>query len=1054
MSSQLGGAAVTQSISLSGTSGQGFSIAQSPQTTWLQVSPATGTLSASPTSITLTANPAGLSVGIYLTALQITSGSTLVSVAVTFNVGSVGASPASLSFTYQTGGQLPPAQSISLSGGSGATFTAVPSANWLQVAPASGTLPATVTAQLNSAVVSTLATGTYNANITITPSAGGAVTVPVTLTVTALAQITINPAAINFFYQIGGSNNVTQQTFTLSTNSPQAVNFGFGVQVDPNPAGLSWLTVSPSGGVVPANGSISITASINPGTLQSGTYNGTILLFAPNATPSNQTIPVHLTIATSPLLSVPSNQINFVYQVGAALPAAQTVTPTSTGTALAYTVTFAAAIGSSNWLTVNPSIGSTPNPFTLTANPTGLTPGLYTGTVTVSPSGAANGPQQIPVTLRVSNDAVVTSSLSSLSFAYQTGQALPPVQSLKISSSTGAALTYTAATTSTWLILGGQTSGNTDGTITVQVNPSGLSVGPIDGTITVTATNPTTGAAVANSPLSIPVRLYVSNTPLLVGNPTALTFTAQVGGAIPQAQAISLSSTSTDQLTFQTQVVTDNGGNWLFVGPGSGSTPNTLVVSVVPSLLSGGTYTGSIRVTATTAAGAAVANSPLVIPIVLSTTQGTLAASPASLTFAQTTGGAAPAPQTIQITGAGGSAPFNIAVNAGTIAVTWLSATPASGNLPGSVSVSVDGSRLSPGTYQGTITVTAQGLAGSPLTIPVTFTVGASAITASPASLTFNAAVGGGAPANQTINVSSAGLLTFTASASVTSGGNWLSVTPASATTPAALTVSVNPAGLAAATYSGSITITSPGAAGSPLTIPVSLSVGTTLRSGVLSHIAAGGPWTTVISLINTSAAAVPVTLNLHGDDGTPLVLPLTTTLQGVTQTPNTASVNAVINPNATLLVTIGSGIPNTVVGWVDVVASGSINGYAIFRTTSGGLSSEGTVPLQTQFGSKLVVPFDNTTGLVTGIALTNISAFPTVTATMYDQDGNSLGTQSLNVTVNGHTSFVLPQTLPPTAGKQGILVLQSTGANGLAGLGLRFSSLGTFTSVPTILAQ
>src|ERR1035441_4053169 len=35
-------------------------------------------------------------------------------------------------------------------------------------------------------------------------------------------------------------------------------------------------------------------------------------------------------------------------------------------------------------------------------------------------------------------------------------------------------------------------------------------------------------------------------------------------------------------------------------------------------------------------------------------------------------------------------------------------------------------------------------------------------------------------------------------------------------------------------------------------------------RTRVLSHIAAGGDWTTVMTLVNTSAAAVPVTVALH----------------------------------------------------------------------------------------------------------------------------------------------------------------------------------------------
>jgi hypothetical protein len=910
---------------------------------------------------------------------------------------------------------------------------------------------------LNPAVISTLAVGTYNGNITITLNTGNPVSVPVTLTVSAISQVAINPASLSFFSQIGGGNNVTQQAFTLSTNSPQSMSFGLGVQVDPNPAGAQWLTVNPSGGGIPANGSISITANVSAGSLPAGVYNGSLLVFAPNATPPNQTIPVRLTVSANPLLNVPTAQITFAYQLGTANPPAQTLTPTSTGTALAYTVAFTPTTGG-NWLTVTPTSSTTPNPISLVPNPAGLAPGTYTGSLTVTPLNAGNGPQQIAVSLRVSNDPVVTANVNDLRFAYQIGQALPPIQSVRLSSSTGAPLTYVAATTSPWIVLGGQSSGTTDGVFTVQANPAGLAVGSVDGTITITAVNPATGAVVLNSALTIPVRLYVSSTPLLVGSATLLTFTGQVGAASPQAQQLVVTSTSpADQLTFQVaQPQTDNGGNWLFAGPLSGSTPNTLVISVVPSLLSAGAYTGSIRVTATGPGGAAVANSPLVIPVTLTMTQGTLAVTPAALSFTQTAGGPTPATQTLQIATNGPATNYTVTVNAGAIAVTWLVAAPTGGSTPGTVAISVDGSRLSPGTYRGLLTVSAPGVAGSPVTIPVTFTVTGGALAVVPAALTFSAILSAGAAASQAISVTaSSGVLNFSASATVTGGGNWLSVTPSSAITPATLTVSANPAGLPPGTYSGSVTISSPGADGSPLSVPVTLNVGaTSVRAGVLSHIAAGGDWTTVISLINTSASAVSLTVNLHADDGSALTLPLTSTLQGVTQTPTASSVSATLNPNATLVISMGRQIATTVVGWADVVSSGPVNGYAIFRTTSGGLPSEGTVPLQTQFTSKLVLPYDNTAGFVTGVAIANLSTSGTVTAVMYDQNGTLLGAQSINIPGNGHASFVLPERLPLTAGKQGIVIWQSTGGNGLSGLGLRFSSVGTFTSVPSILSQ
>ncbi|HLY17640.1 MAG TPA: hypothetical protein VKR61_10475 [Bryobacteraceae bacterium] len=223
-----------------------------------------------------------------------------------------------------------------------------------------------------------------------------------------------------------------------------------------------------------------------------------------------------------------------------------------------------------------------------------------------------------------------------------------------------------------------------------------------------------------------------------------------------------------------------------------------------------------------------------------------------------------------------------------------------------------------------------------------------------------------------------------------------------------------------------------------------------------MSHIAAGGGWSTVVTLANTSAAAVPVTVALHDDLGNALTLPLTTTQQGVSQTTTAASVSTTLNPNTTLLISMGDQVASTVVGWADVLSTVSIGGYAIFRwTPQTGSPQEGTVPLQSQFPSTFTLPYDNTAGFVMGVALANLSvSSANITATMWDDSGNELGSQTVEVAASGHTSFDLPSTLQPTAGKRGIVTFQSTATGGVAGLGLRFSPFNTFTSVPTIIGQ
>jgi hypothetical protein len=144
--------------------------------------------------------------------------------------------------------------------------------------------------------------------------------------------------------------------------------------------------------------------------------------------------------------------------------------------------------------------------------------------------------------------------------------------------------------------------------------------------------------------------------------------------------------------------------------------------------------------------------------------------------------------------------------------------------------VSVNGAGLQPGVYTGQIVLSSPG-AASPLTVQVTLTVvNAPTITVSPATLapvTFQ--IGGANPQQQTIAVGIAGggTAAFNATSSTVTGGNWLSVSPATGTAPQNIVVTINPAGLAASTtpYQGSISIVVAGATNSPLTLPVSLTV-------------------------------------------------------------------------------------------------------------------------------------------------------------------------------------------------------------------------------------
>jgi uncharacterized protein (TIGR03437 family) len=844
--SQLGGSASSAILNIGSNGGATFfTVTVSSNAPWLKVNNQNFIGGNTPSAVTVTADPTNLPAAVYTGTLSVTGGSGPgSSVAVSFTVSTIGVNPQTVSFAHTLGGILPASQSVSLTGpltAYTATATTAKGGPWLGllgntglVNTLSGLSPGTLTLGIDPTIVAGLAADTYTGAVTITPTSGPAtvpLTVAVVLTVTPTPPVSANPSSLIFNIQVGGTNNITSQTVTISSVPGLALNFVS--SVDPNPVGSNWIVLGAAVGVTDINGAAQVTIGVNPN-LPPGTYRGKATVVS-QGSPSSLDILVTLLISNSPLLNVPAAALNFTYPLGGNVPASQSVTVTATSGTLAYTIVVA---GNAPWLSV-PTNGTTPTPFAVTINQpglAGLTPGTYSTTLNITGTGAGNGVQQIPVNLKITNDPNIVASVPSVSFPFQTGKAAPAPVTVNLTSSTGVVLNYTATATATtcgnnWLLLNGAANGTvsaaTAGSFQLSVNTAGLLAGICTGNVSVTATT-AAGTAAVNSPIAIPVTLFVSNTALLVASPASpLFFTALQGGPSPAIQTINLITTSaSDQLTFTAAFATNNNsGNWLPVSTITGTTPTLLQVPVNSSLLSAGVYTGAITITATGATP--VANSPLVIPVTLTVSPGTISAPTATLTFNQITGAPAPPAQTIAVTGSPVSLPFT--ATAGTQQGSgWLTALPPSGNTPGTVTVSVSAAGLSPGVYKGSVTIAALAT-GSPITVPVVFNVfAAQSIATTPASINFSytLALAPPPPVNLTVSGSAAGT-PFSYTVQTTSGPpNWLVVTPAPTglTTPATLAVSIVTAGLTAGNFSGSITIASPNVV-VPTVVPVSLTV-------------------------------------------------------------------------------------------------------------------------------------------------------------------------------------------------------------------------------------
>src|SRR4030095_11106524 len=241
----------------------------------------------------------------------------------------------------------------------------------------------------------------------------------------------------------------------------------------------AWLQVK-GAGPTPSN----LEVSVNPTGLPVGDSAGPILV-ASTSGDSFEAVLVTLSVTSLPNLSTSPTSLTFDYQLQGSPPVGQTLLVMSTSGNPIVNAS-ARTFSGGSWLS---AIGSGPTPFQIavSVNPAGLGPGVYTGEVVLTSSGAANSPYSIPVTFKVTASPVLTAAPASLSFAVTIGDsAPPPSQHVGISAGSPIPVSVVASTSNgvPWLsavYAGSSTPVN----ITVSVNPAGLSSGTYFGTISV-----------------------------------------------------------------------------------------------------------------------------------------------------------------------------------------------------------------------------------------------------------------------------------------------------------------------------------------------------------------------------------------------------------------------------------------------------------------------------------------------------------------------------------------------------------------------------------------
>ena len=230
----------------------------------------------------------------------------------------------------------------------------------------------------------------------------------------------------------------------------------------------------------------------------------------------------------------------------------------------------------------------------------------------------------------------------------------------------------------------------------------------------------------------------------------------------------------------------------------------------------------------------------------------------------------------------------------------------------------------------------------------------------------------------------------------------------------------------------------------------------------VIPQVVDGADWQSTLGVSNTSKLTAHAALQFFqttdaAGDTAPWTLP---TVEG------TDLSDITLAPGATVYVHTPETSTTLTQGFGELVASPGVQAFAIFTLhVPGRQNQDGTAPAAYP-GWDIFVPFDNSPGFTTSIAVVNASdAAEVLNVNIVLTSGDTITSSLPSIPAHGHAAFALVTQFPELAGQQGTLELTSqaeiTGATTrqpaprvipqpmFSVIGLRFNPTGAFTSIP-----
>ncbi len=346
----------------------------------------------------------------------------------------------------------------------------------------------------------------------------------------------------------------------------------------------------------PYGGKDAFTPSSNPSSDAYGGSDSDVSVLAITRSGSDVTFDVDIDGAAGAYLSLSPGSLSFSGAAGGSPPPAQAMHIEHQGDGpLSWTAT-----AQQGWVSISPGSGATPDSASITVDPAALGPGNHQGSIRISSPAAGNSPQTLSVNLYLS-DAPPALSLSStaMDFSGVAGGAPPRSHALTVSNAGGGQLSWTASSDRGWLGLS-QSQGDAPSTVQVQLDTSGMSSGSYQGSLHFEA-----GEA---GEAWLDVSLILQRPAHLAVDPTALRFSATVGGPAPAGRSLVLSNSGGSAMAWTAQC----NRAWLSCTPAAGDGGGQLWVEADPSGMPVGQQSGALEIRSP-----AADNSPLSVPITL-----------------------------------------------------------------------------------------------------------------------------------------------------------------------------------------------------------------------------------------------------------------------------------------------------------------------------------------------------------------------------------------------------------------------------------------------------